>query len=108
MNSLKKFIAKRTRQLRKEKGLSQEKLAEISDLPVTYISKVENTRVNIQIETLEKIIKGLDCTYEEFFNMPKFTDNNNFHDFICNFEKLSSEQQNNILEAFNILIRGIK
>lgn len=107
MDSLKKFIAKRTRQLRKEQGLSQEKLSEISDLPFTYISKVENTRVNIQIETLEKIFKGLDCTYEEFFNMPDFT-NNNLRDFINDFEKLSREQQNNILEAFHILIREIK
>lgn len=108
MDSLKEFIAKRTRQLRKEQGLSQEKLSEISDLPDTYINKVENTRVNIQIETLEKILKGLDCTYEEFFNMPNFTHNNDFRDFICDFENLSSKQQNNVLRAFHILIREIK
>lgn len=34
------------KRLRKEQGLTQEKLAELSEISIAYLSKIENNRVN--------------------------------------------------------------
>lgn len=34
------------KRLRKEKGLTQERLAEISDISIAYLSKIENNKAN--------------------------------------------------------------
>ena len=46
------------RELRKEKGLSQEKLAELSDLHVNYISFLERGKRQPTLSTLLKIAEG--------------------------------------------------
>ena len=60
-------IGNRIRELRKNAGLSQEKLALAADLDRTYIASVENGKRNISIVNLEKIVKALDCTFAVFF-----------------------------------------
>lgn len=40
--------------------LSQEKLAELSDLSTNYIGDVERTNRKVTIDTIEKVAKGLD------------------------------------------------
>ena len=50
------FNVKKFRQIRK---LSQEKLAEISNLHRTYISDIECGRRNVSIENIEKIANAL-------------------------------------------------
>ena len=48
-------IGNRIKELRKELGLSQEKLANICALDRTYVASVENGKRNISIINLEKI-----------------------------------------------------
>ena len=48
------------KEYRKQKGLSQEELADLSGLHRTYISAVERERRNISIDNIEKIAKSLD------------------------------------------------
>jgi transcriptional regulator with XRE-family HTH domain len=50
-----------------EKGLSQEKLAELSDLDRTYVSLVERGKRIPMLTTLVKIAKGLDISLAELF-----------------------------------------
>ncbi len=45
---------------RYQKGLTQEKLAELSGLHRTYISAVERKRRNISLENIEKIANALE------------------------------------------------
>ena len=45
---------------RKEAGLTQQQLAEKIGTKKTYISKVENGHIDIQLSTLFKIFAGLD------------------------------------------------
>ena len=52
-------IGNKIRALREQKGYSQEKLAEISELHRTYIGSVERCERNVSIEAMEKIAKAL-------------------------------------------------
>jgi len=60
-------VGKRIRLIRNKKGLSQEKLALKSDLDRTYLAGVESGKRNISIRNLEKIMKGLEVEFQEFF-----------------------------------------
>lgn len=60
MNSIKKEVGARIRQYRLQKKLSQEKLAELSDLNTVYIGVIERGEKNPSIDILYKISKGLD------------------------------------------------
>ena len=57
----------RIRELRKKQGISQEKLALKADLDRTYLAGVELGKRNPSIKSLEKIIRALDVSFEEFF-----------------------------------------
>lgn len=62
-------VGNRIKKLRKQKKLSQEKLAHRSELDRTYISSVEAGKRNISIVSLEKIVKqGLETDLSTFFN----------------------------------------
>jgi len=61
------LIGQRIRQVRKEKGLTQEQLAEKAGINASYMGTVERGDRNISIETLEKIITGLGVTPADFF-----------------------------------------
>lgn len=58
----------RIREVRKNKGYTQEKLAEKTDIDESYIGKIERgVYSNFTIETLDKLINGLDMSYSDFF-----------------------------------------
>ena len=44
---------------RKQLDISQEKLAELSDLSTNYIGDIERTNRKVTIDTIEKVAKGL-------------------------------------------------
>lgn len=55
MSEIAKTIGQRIRSYRTEKGLSQEKLAELAGCHPTYISQVERGEKNATLESIEKI-----------------------------------------------------
>lgn len=56
---IKKAVGETIRDLRNKQALSQEDLANLTNLHRTYISSVERGKRNISIENLEKIAKAL-------------------------------------------------
>ncbi|MFC3414679.1 helix-turn-helix domain-containing protein [Algoriphagus hitonicola] len=64
---IKVAYGKKVRQIRKDKGVSQEKLAELAELDRTYISGIENGKRNVSIETIFKIAEALNIPVIEFF-----------------------------------------
>lgn len=52
-------LGKKVRQLRKDAGLSQEKLGELTGLDRTYISGIERGIRNPSLRNIEKIAKAL-------------------------------------------------
>ena len=66
-------IGKKIRELRKSKGLTQERLAEKADLHPTYVGAIERREVNVSINTLQKIADALEVNVETLFpfDLPK-------------------------------------
>lgn len=52
-------FGKRLRELRLERGLSQEKLGELAGLDRTYISSAEAGRRNVSLKTIYKLAEAL-------------------------------------------------
>ena len=68
MEDIKSLIGKRIRELRKQRGLSQEELGWKAELHFTYIGAVERGEKNCSIITLEKIAKGLQVDIKDLFD----------------------------------------
>ena len=66
-NEYLKQFAQRVRMLREEQGISQEKLAERSDLHRTYIGMVERLERNPSLVCIHKIANGLGVDIKELF-----------------------------------------
>lgn len=65
MENLKIEIGNKIREIRIKKGLSQEKLALLSDIDRTYIPSIENGKRNISITVLKKISNALGMTVSD-------------------------------------------
>ncbi len=76
---LKKKLGKRIQELRKNQGITQEKLAEQISIDITSLSKIETGRNYPQPETLEKIALALSVDIEDLF---KFKNNLTKEDYI--------------------------
>jgi transcriptional regulator with XRE-family HTH domain len=67
MTKLRNLVGDRVRDIRKSKGLTQQKLAELSNLDDAYIGSVERGERNFSIDSLEKIVVALKVQPSEFF-----------------------------------------
>jgi transcriptional regulator with XRE-family HTH domain len=70
MNSKKQILINfglKVREIRKEKGLSQEELAHKVDLHRTYIGMIERAEKNITLLNIEKIANALEVGIKELF-----------------------------------------
>lgn len=65
-------IGIRLKELRNEKGLSQEKFSFICELDRTYIASIEQGKRNVSVANIEKIAKALDIPVYEFFKSDLF------------------------------------
>jgi transcriptional regulator with XRE-family HTH domain len=70
--NIKEKIGKRLRELRIDKGLSQEKFSFECELDRTYIASIEQGKRNVSIVNIEKIAKALNISVSEFFNSNLF------------------------------------
>jgi transcriptional regulator with XRE-family HTH domain len=60
-----RLFATNMRRIRKEKGLTQERVAEAAGLHPNYVSSVERAERNISICNIERIAVALDVTMAE-------------------------------------------
>jgi transcriptional regulator with XRE-family HTH domain len=69
----KDLIGRRIQEIRKVKGLSQEKLAEKADISSTYLSRIECGRENPTLDMLIKLAIALDVEMWEMFDFGHVT-----------------------------------
>ena len=61
-----KTVGDKVRQIRKQKGLTQDQLARQCDIPYTTLTKLEsNVITKPSIQTVEKVAKGLGMSIDE-------------------------------------------
>ena len=73
MQDITEKVGHTIRRLRKEHKMSQETLADKSNLHPTYIGQLERGEKNASIETLEKITEAFHISLADFFlNMDEF------------------------------------
>ena len=65
--SIRNLFGNRVRALRDRAGLTQERLAFRSDMDRSYIGQVERGEVNVSIDNIAKIAKGLGVKPAELF-----------------------------------------
>jgi len=67
MDDLRKKFGQRLKQLRAQKGLTQESLAEKANIHRTYPSKLENGLRGATLDTIERLANVLEVEPHEFF-----------------------------------------
>jgi len=60
MDTLRKKFGNNVVSLRKERGISQEELADLCGVARSYMSRVERGQANPSLDAIEKIAAGLD------------------------------------------------
>lgn len=103
-----KILGKRIKQLRKEQGLTQEELAEKAGVNASYIGTVERGVRNISLETLEKIIQGLDVPFAVMFQFHETKNVDSWKDKAEVLEAINSLLYNRSLEENKLIFRVIK
>lgn len=62
------YVGERVKMLRNQKGLTQEELANESEVSLAQIKRIELGTINTSIRALERIIRALNTSASEFFN----------------------------------------
>ena len=95
-------IGELVREYRLRKKLTQQELAEKSDLSLPFINLIENNRRNLSVDTLLKILSAMDIDPSDFFRPLSETSDNNLQLLI---EKIQlNKNRTEIIDLFlNIL-----
>jgi transcriptional regulator with XRE-family HTH domain len=106
VEGVKKLVGDRIRQLRKERGLSQEELGYKSDIHYTHIGAIERGEKNWSIDTLVKVAGGLNVTVNDLLVLPVKPGD------IKTLKKAViaeiSESSPEALKLFSDMVRGVK
>ena len=60
-------LARRVRELRTEKGLTQEVLAQRAHMAVRHLQKLEGSDLNVTIDTLSRVASALEVDISDLF-----------------------------------------
>jgi len=73
-NNVNILFGKRVRQLREQRGISQEQLGFDVGLHRTYIGQIERAEKNITLKNIERIAHQLDVNISELMDFSKLID----------------------------------
>ncbi len=69
MKNIRLKIGKKLKELRKKKGITQERLAELAGIDYKYLQKIEGKNPpNIKIETLERLVKTFNISISKLLD----------------------------------------
>ena len=96
-------IGELVREYRLSKKLTQQELAEKSDLSLPFINLIENNRRNLSVDTLLKILSAMDINPSDFFRPLSETSDDNLQLLI---EKIQlNKNRTEIIELFLSILR---
>ena len=99
-----KIIGKRIKNARLNKNLTQEKLAEMLNISIAYLSRVETGTTKINLKRLDEICKILEISDTEILSGTSDTSINYLNSDLGNiFNNCSPEKQRLIYEIANII-----
>ncbi|WP_066302110.1 helix-turn-helix domain-containing protein [Bacillus sp. FJAT-29937] len=78
MESLVKLVGINIKEIRKSKKLTQEDLAEKCGIQTSFLAGVERGDRNITLQTLEKLITGLEVVPADIFNFEELNINKQY------------------------------
>ena len=96
-------IGELVREYRLSKELTQQELAEKSDLSLPFINLIENNRRNLSVDTLLKILSAMDIDPSDFFRPLSETSDDNLQLLI---EKIQlNNNRTEIIELFLSILK---
>ena len=94
MTNIKKLLGAKISQIRKERGFSQIKFAEMLGLSTNALSIIETGNGFLTAETLEKILEKLNLEPDELFSFGGIKTNEELHSNILkNLETITSDRK---------------
>ena len=105
MSDIAKIIGQRIRNYRTQKGLSQEKLAELAGCHPTYIGQLERGEKNATLESVEKIASAMDISLSELFDKLGKSGSNNIaakcYDLVASKNEAEKKQLYKMLQEMD-------
>lgn len=102
-------IGQRIRKIRKEKGLSQEQLAERVGISVTHTSHIETGNTKLSIEVFASIVNALDCQADELlFGTREIIGAEAFGDIVQELQTLSAREMCIVYEIVKSTSKALK
>lgn len=97
----KELLGKRLRELRKRKGINQEKLAELINVDPTTISNIENGKNYPSMINLENLLAVLDSSFLDAFD---FEHKNTNTDLLTQINQKLQDNPDKIEDFYKIVI----
>jgi len=103
-DEIKDFLAKRVKERRRGAGISQEVLAERSELSLALISEIERSATNPSLTTLAKLANALDISVAELLDQEDYLNSGErITELICrSLPGLNPEQLKIVLAVIRI------
>ena len=105
MSDIAKIIGQRIRNYRTQKGLSQEKLAELAGCHPTSIGQLERGEKNATLESVEKIASAMDISLSELFDKLGKSGSNNIaakcYDLVASKNEAEQKQLYKMLQEMD-------
>ena len=96
-------VGQRIANLRREYGYSQEKLAEMADISIQFLSEIERGKKNMTVTTLRKMCTALSVTADYIINGESYDGESELIE-LC--KTLSPENKIRALKIVRILIEA--
>lgn len=98
-----KKFGRRIQTLRRQRGISQEKLAEALNIAPTSLSYVETGRGFMTLATLEKLASVLDVELSEIFQFSSIITNEEMYNYIISRLNIIKNDDEKLKLIYNLL-----